>query len=239
MIRPSPGWAIPALAGPGSPGPGGPCPGGPGPSRPGGGGLALARSPGPGVPEPGPLPPARGRAGRVDAPTALAALEPVRAQMLASARQQADEVIADARERAAVTIAGARRRAEEQLAAAREAGRAQAAQGAATRRGQGRRQARSLVLAAQRRALGELRTQVLTAVTGLRDGPEYPALLGRLQALAQRNAGPGAAVVEDPAGGAIARAPGVVVDCSLPRLAEAAVDALGPEVSRLWSAGRS
>ena len=51
-----------------------------------------------------------------------------------------------------------------------------------------------------------------------------PARLTRLAGLA---AGPGAVVTAVPGGGFVAESPGVVVDCSLTRLANLAVAALG------------
>ena len=56
-----------------------------------------------------------------------------------------------------------------------------------------------------------------------------------LSALAAGAAGPGATVTAHRAGGVVARSDRAVVDCSLPRLASLAVDALGDEVSQLWT----
>jgi len=63
----------------------------------------------------------------------------------------------------------------------------------------------------------------------------YPRLRERLEELARGLAGPSARVVCHPAGGVVAEAQGTFVDCSLPRLADRAVDGLGAEVSELWS----
>ena len=76
---------------------------------------------------------------------------------------------------------------------------------------------------------GELRSQVRAAVGGLRGEPGYGRLLDRLTTMARRAAGPDAAVEAVPGGGVSSRGrAGVVVDCSLPRLADLAVAALGP-----------
>jgi len=166
-----------------------------------------------------------------------AALAPVRAALLRRAREQAAEITAEARRQAADALEKARRDAAGQVSRAREAGRSQAAPLAAALRTQGRRGAQAAVLGAQREAYEALRDQVRVSVASLRDGPGYDLLLERLRQEAGRAAGPGAALTEAPAGGIIARAPGMVVDCSLPRLADAAVEALGDRVVWLWTPG--
>ena len=166
---------------------------------------------------------------------ASAALAPVRAGMLRLASDQAAGIIADARREADDIITQARRSAEAAVAQARAAGREEAAALAAAERSRGRTEARSVLLTAQRAALGELRSQVRAAVTGLRGEPGYGKLLDRLTTMARRAAGPDAAVETSPDGGVIARSRGVVVDCTLPRLADLAVAALGPGVRELWT----
>jgi hypothetical protein len=84
-------------------------------------------------------------------------------------------------------------------------------------------------------ALESLRAHVLTAVSELRDSPGYAGLLARLSALAARAAGPGAALTSCPAGGVLARSGAVLVDCSLPHIAELALAALGGQVRELWT----
>jgi vacuolar-type H+-ATPase subunit H len=169
---------------------------------------------------------------------AQAALAPVRAELLRRAREQADGITAAARRQAAQALDQAHRDAARQVDQARAAGQAQAAPLAAAVRTQGRREAQAITLAAQRAAYDKLRDRVTAAVTSLRDGPGYAPLLARLRLDASQAAGPGAVLTEAPAGGIIARAPGIVVDCSLPRLADAAVAALGDRVAWLWTPGR-
>ena len=164
-----------------------------------------------------------------------AALAPVRAALLRRAREQAAVITAEARRQAGDALARARGDAAAQLASAREAGRAQALPLAAALRSQGRRGAQAAVLNAQREAYEELRRQVRASVASLRGEPGYDLLVERLREDAARAAGPGATVTEAPGGGVIARAPGIVVDCSLPRLADAAVVALGGRVTQLWA----
>ena len=95
--------------------------------------------------------------------------------------------------------------------------------------------ARSALLGAQREAYDELRAQVRAAVDGLRGEPGYDRLLEALARMARLEAGPGATVTASPDGGVVARSPGVLVDCSLPRLADLAVEALDGEVRELWA----
>lgn len=171
-----------------------------------------------------------------DIPAAWAALAPTREAMLGQARAQASEIIAEARRRAAETIGVARRQAAGELARGRQEGLADAEPLAVARRSNGRRAARSLVLAAQREAYEELRAQVREAVGKLAGEPGYERLCAQLSQAAARLAGPGAEVTEDPAGGVTGSTPGIVVDCSLPRLAGAAADAV--DVAWLWERDR-
>ena len=170
-----------------------------------------------------------------DARAASAALAPVRTRMLRLAADQAAGIRADARREADAIISQARRSAEAAVAQARAAGRMEAAALASAERGRGRREARSVLLSAQREALDELRGQVRAAVGGLRGEPGYPQLLRRLTRMAWVAAGPDAAVTVSPDGGVVAWSGGVVVDCSLPRLADLVVAALGPGVRELWT----
>jgi hypothetical protein len=173
-----------------------------------------------------------------DRETAMdAALAPVRAALLRRAREQAAEITAEARRQTAGALDRARRDAASQVARARDAGRAHAAPLAAALRAQGRRGARAALLGAQREAYEELRDRVRSSAASFRDGPGYDLLLERLRHDAGQAAGRGAVLTEAPAGGIIARAPGIVVDCSLPRLADAAVEALGDQVGWLWTPG--
>ncbi len=185
-----------------------------------------------------PAPASRGIRMRAAEPAMRAALAPVRATMLRSAQERADEIIGQARRRAAEAVAAARTAAENSVTSARADGLAQAAPLAAAVRNQRRRDVRATVLAAQREAYEELRERVRAAVSALREEPGYDLLLERLRRDARQAAGPDATLTDDPAGGVVARGPGVVVDCSLPRLADAAVEALGAETAWLWTPGR-
>lgn len=166
---------------------------------------------------------------------AVTALAPVRGWLLRDARAEADRVVADARARAAATLDRARADAERTVALAVAAGQAEGAQFAAAERARGREQARSVLLSARREAYDELCGEVLAAAARLRDGPGYQRLIGRLATMAANAAGPDAAITAAPGGGVVARSPHVIVDCSLPRLAFLAVEALGDKVRELWT----
>jgi vacuolar-type H+-ATPase subunit E/Vma4 len=162
------------------------------------------------------------------------ALAPVRAYLVHEAVTEADQIRAAARAEADALLRQARTGAEraEVLAAAR--GQAEAAPLAAAERGRGRARARSIVLGAQREAYDELCRRIVAEADALRGERGYGLLLTRLTAMAAQAAGPGATVSVVPAGGVLARAGQVVVDCSLPRLAGQAVQALGDQVRDLW-----
>jgi len=164
-----------------------------------------------------------------------AALDPVRAYLLCEARAEADRIAEEARGMAAAILRQARRAADEAVALAVAEGRADAALATAAEQARSREQARSIVLGAQREAYEELCAQVLTAAGGMRDEPGYRRLLSRLTTMATRAAGPDAATAVQPEGGVVARSCGIVVDCTLPRLADVAVDELGDQVRELWT----
>ena len=167
-----------------------------------------------------------------DAPTALG---PVRAHMLRRATEQAGQILADARRGADAIISQGRLSAERAVSQAREAGRREAAELAAAERSRGRSDARSVLLGARREMHEELRSRVHAAVGGLRDEPGYDQLLERLTGMARQAAGPAAVLSAPAAGGVVARSADVLVDCSLPRLADLAVEALAADVQALWT----
>jgi vacuolar-type H+-ATPase subunit E/Vma4 len=165
----------------------------------------------------------------------VAALAPVRAHLLCQAQAEADRITEEARSTATAILRQARSAADEAVAVAPAQGRADAALAAAVEQAQGRKQARSIVLGAQREAYEEFCAQVLAAADGMRDEPGYWRLLSRLITMATQAAGPGAATAVQPEGGVVARSRGIVVDCTLPKLAGVAVDELGDQVRELWT----
>lgn len=161
------------------------------------------------------------------------ALEPVRAAMLLRASEEAGRIITEAREAAAALTDQARRGAEAAVGQARSEGAEQARPVAAAELGRSRRAARSAMLRARRSDHDELAGRIRAAICGLRDEAGYVMLRDRLAELARQAAGPGATVTDHPDGGVVARADGVVVDCSLPRLADRVVAALSPRIDQL------
>ncbi|HTZ30578.1 MAG TPA: hypothetical protein VMC83_41705 [Streptosporangiaceae bacterium] len=162
-----------------------------------------------------------------------AALEPVRAAMLRRATAEAQAIIATARRDAAALLVAARRDAEAALARARADGAAQAAPLAAAERNRGRQTARETVLEAEHAIRGDVECRIRAAVLGLRRQAGYQDLRDRLTGACRAAAGPGAEVAEHPDGGVVARTPGVIVDCSLPRLADVAIGELGQQIAEV------
>ena len=161
------------------------------------------------------------------------ALAPVRAALLRDASAEAEKLLASARGAADTLIEQARHDALSKISQARDEGRAQAARLARAELSRGRREARAIELGAQLHARADVERRIRTAIMGLKDEPGYGELRARLAGLALQAAGPGAAVSEHPEGGVVARGPGALVDCSLPRLAQRAIAALGPRISEL------
>lgn len=162
-----------------------------------------------------------------------AALEPVRAAMLRRATAEAQAITATAHQRATALLAAARHDGEAALRRARADGMALAAPLAAGERARARRTARAALLAVERSIRTEAESRIRAAILSLPGQPGYGELRDRLAALARAAAGPGAVVRDHPGGGVIAHAPGVLVDCSLPRLAERLIDALAPQITEL------
>jgi len=162
-----------------------------------------------------------------------AALAPVQTQLLHEAVAAGHRIVAEARLDAEGQIAAARARADDLVTGARADGRAAAGTLAAAERNHGRQVARAVLLDADRRAYDELSARIRSAVRELRDDPGYGEIRERLAALALAAAGPEASITEHPDGGVLAEGPGISVDCSLPRLADLAVVALGPRIREL------
>jgi vacuolar-type H+-ATPase subunit E/Vma4 len=167
-------------------------------------------------------------------PTA-AALEPVRQRLRRDAEDEAARLLAAARAQAAAMVAKAQQDAIAALARAATEAAAAADPLTAAELRRARDAAKSAVLTAKRAACDELRSRVRTAVAALPAEEGYDRLLHRITRLAGQAAGPDAELTIAPGGGIVARRPGLVVDCSLDRLAELAVTELGAAVTGLWS----
>ena len=92
-----------------------------------------------------------------------------------------------------------------------------------------------IVLAQQNALHHELQQQVREAAVNLRQDASYPTLMAVLTEHCRAMLGAGATVSEDPAGGVVAQAGSRKLDLSLPALAARTLDAMSPEVSRLWT----
>ena len=121
-------------------------------------------------------------------------LAPVREELLARARADAERLLAEADAEGAASLAAARSEANAILEAARAEGESDAAVVLSAKRARDRRQARATVLAAQREAYDKLRSRVVQALSALRDDPGYGPWRDRLAEHARRVLGADAVV---------------------------------------------
>jgi cell division septum initiation protein DivIVA len=165
-----------------------------------------------------------------------AALEPVRTALAIAADARVTSTLAAAEAAAAALLTAAQRAADEAVSRAAAEGAADARPAAMADLARSRRTARSMALEADRATEQYLADRIRAAVLALRDEAGYPPLRDRLSKMAASAAGPGAALADHQDGGVIATAPGVVVDCSLGKLADRAIAALGARIAALCAA---
>jgi vacuolar-type H+-ATPase subunit E/Vma4 len=158
-----------------------------------------------------------------------AALQPVRAALLAAARADADATRARGHADADAVTAAARAQAAQLTAQARRQGSADAATEAARATAAARRAAHQSVLTARARAYRDLREQARPAVAGLAAEPGFAALRARLTAALRRRLGPGAGVRDSADGGLVGQAGSRRVDLSLSGFADRAVDTVAAQ----------
>jgi vacuolar-type H+-ATPase subunit H len=168
-------------------------------------------------------------------PDLPAALAPVRAALLARARRDAEDRLARADEDVAGQLADARAEAARITAEARAQGERDAAVVLSAERTRARRQARAVVLHAQRDAYEELRRRCRAAARGLVGGAGHRDRLDRLRAIARADLGAQALLEEHPDGGVTAAVPGRRAHYTPDALADLALDALGGQVQGLWT----
>jgi vacuolar-type H+-ATPase subunit H len=151
-------------------------------------------------------------------------LVPLADALLRAARREADQILVSADQEARERLRGARAQADEirEQASARAA--VDSAELIAVARAQARREARGIVLAAQRAVYEALRDSARRAVARLCDEPEYPSVRRRMTARLRQLLGDGVQVQDAPGGGLIGHALGRSVDLALARLADRAVD---------------
>lgn len=163
-------------------------------------------------------------------------LEAFRTARLTRGRDSA-AAIADAAERAAdEQIGRARSDLAGRIIRARHEGARQAEVEMGLTAAREGRDARGLVLGAERDAYEALRVQVRGAVLAIREDPAYPRLLDRLERTVRSQLGPDARIERDPpeVGGLVATSAERQVDYSLPALGERCISRLGQDVRRLW-----
>jgi vacuolar-type H+-ATPase subunit E/Vma4 len=161
-----------------------------------------------------------------------AALEPLRAALIARAHAEADRVCAAAEADGQRVLAAARKNAAQLLSDARAQGEADAAALLAVEAASARRAARGVLLAAQRAAYDELRQRARTSARALLDDRSRRA---RLTAVVRDRLGEHAVVREHPDGGLLAETPdGRRVDASIDTLVDIALAQL--DLEPLWAA---
>ena len=170
----------------------------------------------------------------LDRAAALSALLPVRAALLADAHADAERAVRAAQAAADETMAQARGEARASVEQARAEGEADAVAASAADRGRSRRRARTLVLTAQRTAYDELRAAAHEGVRSLLDDPRWPAMRETLVRRAHDVLGPDATLDVQP-DGVVGRKGAQLLDLRLDALADAQIDALGPDVESVWS----
>jgi vacuolar-type H+-ATPase subunit E/Vma4 len=164
-----------------------------------------------------------------------AALAPVRAALLTSARQETADLRRGAAAKALALVEAALRDADRIRSAATREGAATARSQAVLRSARVRRQAHELVLMRRNALRLDLRWQVRQAAVELRADPRYPSLLSRLVDQSRALLGPEATVAESPEGGVIAEAGSRRLDLSLPALATRTLESMTQEVGELWT----
>jgi hypothetical protein len=156
-------------------------------------------------------------------PALVAALAPVRAALLAAAREDVERERQRAGAAAERALTEATEEAERIRSQARAQGAADAAGTLAIARAQSRRRARATVLAARREAYEELRAAARPAVAALGDDP---LVRRHLADAVRRLLGPEAELREGTGGGVVGAGGGRRVDYSLTWFADRAVDAV-------------
>jgi vacuolar-type H+-ATPase subunit E/Vma4 len=166
---------------------------------------------------------------------AMAALEPVRQNLLDCARADAEHEVAEAQQEAEAVLAAARNQAAQLAEAAGAAGRAAAETVSAQRRAALQRELRGEVLAARRDIYQQWCRRSTEAVLRLRDEPAYPQWAAALRAAARAILGADAQLGEHPVGGVVAEAGQRRIDLSLAGIAARMLDDTTAQPDEPWS----
>ena len=164
------------------------------------------------------------------------ALAPLIAALTSAAEQDAQALIDAARAEAEQAVSDARMKAADLLAQARAKGTADGEAVLAADRSRAEREARGIVLKAKGDAFASSRRAARTAVSGLRDHPEFGMVDTALRSLARATLGADAHLAEADCGGIIATSPGRRLDLSLASLADDLVDDWPSDAEGPWSA---
>lgn len=159
------------------------------------------------------------------------ALAPLREELVASARADAEQVVAQARARADLHIAAARTAAAARVAEARARAEADTASALAGEAARVRQQCRALLLAARRAVYDELRRRTHEEVRSLREEPAYAGLRSAVENTGIARLGSGAVSRDSGDGGCIVEAPGMRIEASLDALADWALETVSSEFS--------
>ena len=163
-------------------------------------------------------------------------LQPLRAALLAAAERDARAETTHADQEYERRVDAARREANRLREAARAEGERDAEQLRVEQRARARRRARATVLAEQRRALDELRHEVERRLTRLwNDQAAGNALRDRLAETARADLGETVDISDLPEGGIVATADHARATYRLAYLADQVIDALGAELTGLWT----
>jgi hypothetical protein len=163
-------------------------------------------------------------------------LDPLRAALRAQAEADAKRQVAAAVAARSRCVAEAQATARGLIEQGRLDGERLAGEESRRRLAVAYRQARELVLGAQRALAEELRRRARAGALALRDEPGYDTLVERLGSLARSQLGEAAELTIDPPGrgGVVARAGAASVDYTLPAVADRALDGLDARLETLW-----
>jgi F0F1-type ATP synthase membrane subunit b/b' len=160
-------------------------------------------------------------------------LAPLRAALLARARDAADELVAAAEHQRASALSDAQREVDELLSRARDQGRADGEELLASERAAGRASDQARLLAAQRSVYESLRSRIAHEV---RDLLARPGAHDRLVAALVDRLGEDVAVIDSPDGGVVARTPdGRSIDASVAALVDSSL--ADQDLTPLWTPG--
>ncbi len=171
----------------------------------------------------------------LNAPTAMAALQPVRRRILERARADAERELAEAQQEAESVLAAARDQAGQLVEAARAAGRDAAETVIAQRRAALQRELRGAVLAARRDVYRRRCRRGTEAVLRLRDDAAYPRWLAALRTTVREALGADAQLTEHPTGGVVGEDGRRRIDFSLAGIAQQVLDKIDAELDEPWS----